>query len=131
MKLPAVGNVPNWAVWIGGAAAAYLLWRAIAEPGKLAAAVGAGAVAAADGAVSGAVKEVGSIFGIQREADMECKSLSMNCTPVGAVKNIWSRITGKDEAAESIRTPQYVPQAGVIQQRNALESFADVAGKGF
>jgi hypothetical protein len=47
--------------------------------------LGAGIAAGAGGVVAGGAKEIGSWFGIPREADTECATFSMNCTPAAAI----------------------------------------------
>lgn len=87
-------DVKNWLIVGGLLAGGYLLLSGYQEVkekgvGGVAADATAGAIkgagSVANGVFTGLVKGIGSLFGISETADTRCDSLSMNCTPGGAL----------------------------------------------
>lgn len=132
-----IGKAPEWAKLAMAGVALYVAWKiydAASHPAETGAAIGAGAVGAAvgvakgaGGAVVGAFKGAGEAINGGINSVGEAVTGEKGWTLGGAIYDMLH----KDKEPEPVRTPQYVPQAGVIQQRNALESFADRAGGGF
>lgn len=137
MTLPAVGKLPPWAVYAGGAVALYLIWKTISNPEKVGAAAGSAAV----GVVTGAAKGVGAAV-------------------KGAVDGVVQKVTGddsatlgtaiydffhKDENAKLTAPATYIPDKKtsvgemdafiaknqIGSPRDGFETFADLAGGGF